>query len=635
MPRIALNYLPILTDEFMISLHILPYEHGRKPVLDNNQLPIFRRLPDEGQYKPFWTHFEPFDGSKQINLRASDNIYATIASLKRYLWHNCKSNLKENSYRTSQGFIKNIELVADLKSEGETIVTIEPYFLRSVKKFGMLVWYTFHPTDEYRGSTRALQLSLALDRRGQQNLDFYADRYTQIASFIKGLHRKIFPLISDEGNAIEVSSKLISLRSETLQTKQFQFGDSRISRSQFIGVKEFGPLEANDKDTALYFLYRNQDHGLSQDLYRALKGSTFHKTFAGMENMFSFPISKSNVRGVPIPGFDDSEIERMAKTIENEAHGRSVVPIVITPFSRHDDGEEKQAYWRLKYEFLARKMPIQIISSKTIADRSKLKWSASGIALQIFAKSGGVPWLVKPATNRCLIVGLGQAHKVLATGGIDRFFAYTVLTDSTGAFKGIHVLSDTSDEDNHNETLRSRITGIISENLSSFDSFVVHTPFTIRKSELNSVESALRSAHELSGGYRQFATMKFNESNRFLGFASDHNSLVPYESSFVSLAYNQFLVWFEGLQYGKTTVQKMVGRPLHVEFTYPEHMEAQQQRTLLQDAINLSGANWRGFNAKSLPVSVYYAKIIARYLREFEELKLPSIEVDDIRPWFL
>jgi hypothetical protein len=80
----------------------------------------------------------------------------------------------------------------------------------------------------------------------------------------------------------------------------------------------------------------------------------------------------------------------------------------------------------------------------------------------------------------------------------------------------------------------------------------------------------------------------------------------------------------------------MVGGPLHVKFTYPgEGLTPDQQRAHLQDAINLSGANWRGFNAKSLPVSVYYAQLIAKYLKEFERHGLPTVDVGILTPWFL
>ena len=95
------------------------------------------------------------------------------------------------------------------------------------------------------------------------------------------------------------------------------------------------------------------------------------------------------------------------------------------------------------------------------------------------------------------------------------------------------------------------------------------------------------------------------------------------------------MVWFEGLQYGQSALQKMVGGPLHVRYAYPHGIGESEKRMFLQDAINLSGANWRGFNAKSLPVSVYYAQIIATYLKEFEAHGLRPPDVNNIAPWFL
>ncbi len=56
----------------------------------------------------------------------------------------------------------------------------------------------------------------------------------------------------------------------------------------------------------------------------------------------------------------------------------------------------------------------------------------------------------------------------------------------------------------------------------------------------------------------------------------------------------------------------------------------------LQDVLNLSGANWRGFNAKSIPISIYYSQIIARYTEAFE--KIDGYEENSIsndKPWFL
>jgi hypothetical protein len=42
----------------------------------------------------------------------------------------------------------------------------------------------------------------------------------------------------------------------------------------------------------------------------------------------------------------------------------------------------------------------------------------------------------------------------------------------------------------------------------------------------------------------------------------------------------------------------------------------------LQDIINLSGANWRGFNAKNTPISIYYPELIAKFISKFDEYNL-------------
>ena len=425
----------------------------------------------------------------------------------------------------------------------------------------------------------------------------------------------------------------MELKSETLDVKNYVVGSDTEAKSQFMGVKQSGPFKKIPEDTHLYFLYRQEDRPLSRDLFRALRGDTF-RTFPGMERMFHLPISNENVSGAALSDFSPNEIQRVRDQVVEDAAGHKVVPIVLTPFSRYDTPEENVAYWNLKHAFLSKGLPIQVVATKTVADKNKLKWSTSSIGLQVFAKAGGTPWKVRPRTERCLIVGIGQAHH-MSEEGIDRFFAYSVLTDSSGAFEEVRVLGEDQDEERYIESFSTNLRRIFEDYSSRFSSFVVHATFSIGRRELESVAAALSEQKEKQEEVGEFVSLKFNDRSRFFGFAVDHNSRVPYESAVLPLSRNEFLVWFEGLQYGRPTVHKMVGNPLHVQFTYPNELEQHQQRAHLQDAINLSGANWRGFNAKSLPVSVYYAQIIARYLKEFESHGLLTVDVNVLTPWFL
>ena len=613
-------------------MYVVPDAGEERPV-HGGEGAVLRRLNEGGEYKPYWTLFEAFDGARRVELGPFDNTYATLEALRRALEESCRSNLGADGYRTRSGIRREIEVVVERHEEGVATMSLEPYLLRSARRFGILASFRFHPLEAFRGTKRSLQISLALDRNGQPNLDFYADRYGKLSEFVSRYHGLLFPLTMPDGQEVEVGTRLVGARPEALAVKRYLMDGGRESKSQFVGVQKYGPYDRNAEDTQLYFLYRRQEHGLSQDLFRALRGDTF-RTFSGMRNVFRFPISPQNVRGATMSDFEEGEIEKAVGMVAADAAGRPVVPVVITPFSRHDEEEENEAYWKLKHAFLARGMPIQVVASETIADRNKLKWSTSGIGLQIFAKSGGTPWRVVPETERCLIVGVGQAHKVVPGGGIERYFAYSVLTDSTGAFQEVRVLGTGGDEDAYIEAFHDGLRRIFDDYADRFSSFVVHSTFSIRKRELDSIAAALE-AQEGTAGEGHFVSMKFNDRNRFFGFASEHNSRVPYESSVVALSHREYLVWFEGRQYGQSAVQKVVGGPLHVQYAYPDRLGDGEKRKLLQDAINLSGANWRGFNAKSLPVSVYYAQIIARYLKEFEEHGLPVLKVDNMVPWFL
>ena len=634
MQRIVLNFFPLATAEFTIRLYRLPYVEGDPPTI-GDEAAVRRRLLVNGTYDFFWTSFEHPEGGAETVCNPFDNVYATIEALRVALIRSCSSALDSAAFKVTSGFRRRVEIITGKHPEGSQFVSLEPYLLRTKKQFGFLADFRFHPIEEQRGTRRALELSLSLDRNGHRNSNYYADRYSHLAAYVREFHHRIFPLTMPGKQTVSVEPQMMDLIPTRLDVKSYVVGSGRTSKSQFMGVKQDGPLKASPENSHLYFLYRGQDRPLSRDLFRALRGDSF-STFPGMSRMFNLPMPTENVSGATLSDFSPREIERVRDKVLSATAGRNVIPIVLTPFSRHDAPDENSAYWNLKHSFLSKGLPIQVIATTTVADKNKLKWSTASIGLQIFAKLGGTPWKVRPRTKRCLIVGIGQAHRV-SEQRTDRFFAYSVLTDSSGVFEEVRVLGEgqAQEEENYYESFSSNLKKILADYSPRFSSFVIHTTFTIRRRELDTIASVLAEQKEQAHS-GEFVSIKFNDRSPFFGFAVDHNSRVPYESTILSLSRSEFLVWFEGLQYGRPTVGNIVGGPLHVQFTYPDaEMDLEQQRAHLQDAINLSGANWRGFNAKSLPVSVYYAQLIAKYLKEFENHGLPPVDVRVLTPWFL
>lgn len=632
MADIALNFFAIEPARFPLLVFRGEYREGASAPDRATR----RRLTLDGRdFRDYWVSPVEHVGFERHNCFSDENRELTKDLIFDALKSRCQESLSPHQYRLHPRELRRrVLLLLQEHPEGRQEVWLEPYYLARAERFGLLADFTFTPAEGHRGTRRAQQLALSLDHRFQANTDFYADRFNILDGFVRTYQEKIFAL-TVATSPVTVSRRLTPLPAASLDTKTYLFAGERSSRSQFMGVKEHGPLAPAPEGAQLYFLYREQDRGLSQDLYRALTGESF-RTFPGFEEMFRFPIGRSNVTGMAIAGFTPGDLTAAADAVRQHANGRPAVPVVITPFSSHDEDEvKKEPYWYLKHAFLSRGLPSQVVSLDLLKNSLSFKWAVSNVGLGIFAKLGATPWKVKPRTERCLIVGIGQAHCRHESGRIDKYLAYAVLTDSSGVYAEMRILGESSEEDAYLNQLRATLRATLTEYAPRFSSFVIHATFKIRRRELDAVRQVLGES-ETPEREGRLVAMKFNDDSKFFGYATAHNSRVPFESSFVQLDNNDYLVWFEGLQYHSPNVRKRYARPVHVSFEYPRGgIPDVRKRDYLQDAINLSGANWRGFNAKSLPVSTYYAKLIARHIVHFQALGLPDVNFTHMPPWFL
>ena len=278
-------------------------------------------------------------------------------------------------------------------------------------------------------------------------------------------------------------------------------------------------------------------------------------------------------------------------------------------------------------------MASQFISIDKIMNDNILKWSVSSLAIQIFSKLGGSPWVVIPKTSNCLIIGIGQAYQQHEDSSIKKFFSYSILTDTTGLFKGIKILANANNKDDYAINLSKSLKEIVNSYSNIYNSFVIHTSFRINKKDIEIIKKVLDEIKQDSTF--NFAILRFDDSHDYLSFDSSFNSLVPLESTKVELSKKNYLVWFEGQQYGQFTIRHRIGSPVRVFVDYPKNITHEQIIDYLQDAINLSGANWRGFNAKSIPVSLLYAQLISHFISKFDKYNLDNIDIENLTPWFL
>ena len=247
MNGIALNFLRLVDLQFTITLHRFPFIEEQRPECGEERA-VRRSLDIDGRHQPFWTLFQYTDGGVEVVLQAFDNIYATVDALRMGLIGNCRRNLKSEDFRVIDGVRRHVEIVIGRFSEGLQVMSLEPYFLRATNSFGFLADFRFHPEAAHRGTRRALELSLALSTNGQRNVNYYADRYTNLAAFVKDYLPNIFPLALPGGAQVSVEPHLTQLAQTRLEVKRYIVGSNQEAKSQFMGVKGSGPLKKGPAD---------------------------------------------------------------------------------------------------------------------------------------------------------------------------------------------------------------------------------------------------------------------------------------------------------------------------------------------------------------------------------------------------
>lgn len=627
-PRIRLNFLPLAAQEISGTLWRKPLppttakpEHALCYTLPTNHDPEYRATYLISlTYQPDYTVWD---------FRADQNRQLALRYLFELLVATTRDRLRADTYTIHNGFQRAVAYSFRRTPLGDQEIWLEPYYLAATKQYGFLVDFHFNKPEQVPYSRDVQRLSLSLDEHYRSNKNSYIDREALINAFLQGYLTKLFPLEhATLATPIDLVRTLTTVSTEQLKPKVFVLGGGHTESSQWKGLEHHGPLEpVASTQIGFIMLYQRDDRPLAEDLYRGLMGKASGVAFKGLPAVFHLTIHQFH--GVTLDAWTLGALRgavTQIETIKRDHPGTTFIVLMV------EDRENSAIYYEAKYQLLQRELPLQVVSAQLIKRRDQFKWAVSNIALQIFTKLGGKPWKVVPAHEHCLIIGIGQAHR-LSAAGIQKYFAYCVATDSSGLYKKIVVLSNTNSRAAYLQDLtNSLIRELSATKLDEYTHCVIHIPFKLKNDELQALEDAVKTASQAEGNIK-FTVLKINDRHRFFGYAAN-NSRIPIEGTIARLAHGSLLLWFEGLKTPNDVVSKRIAGPVHLEFLWPkDYQEPAEQHQHLQDLFNLSGTNWRGFNARSTPISTYYCRLIAKFLAEFPE-QLPRIEATAY-PWFL
>jgi hypothetical protein len=594
--------------------------------------------PSEDAWPSYWVvadqaaGFEPFDYDYAWNPDLSRRIL--FDCLKRSVVANLASDQFEFP---ANSFVQEVSLIMKKHEEGAETLEIQPYSLKATQQIGFLVDFHFRKSADVEFSRKVQQLSLSLDRNFRRNVDYYADRTAKLRSFLQERWHVFEDLTLPGSNgALNIRKEFVSLSAERLRPKVYVFAGGKEGRSQFAGLRDFGPLEPLQATPRLLFAFREQDRTAARRLAMAIRGlkQRGQFNFPGFQKLFGSDVDIDS-DPIVLPDLSSNSMESALERAKAEHPDESsIVPVIVLPYGDDNGYLEQKAF------FSHAGLPTQVCTLKVLQDEESLKWSIANIALQIFCKAGGRPWKVRPTSERSLIIGISQSHKLKTVDSrrlVEKYFAFSVLTDSSGLFQKIQVLGDETDHGVYLAALSANLKQALLQNAGAFQRVVIHTSFKLKYDEIRAIQKVTQEVASADRGKCRFSVIKVNQHSRFFGTNRSVNSLVPYEATKVRLGPHEYLVWFEGIYPDKPNVTKAFPGPTHLQFLKVEEdgTSPAEERELLQDIVNLSGANWRGFNAKSAPVSVFYCHLVADLVHSFHEQGLPMPAVQDIQPWFL
>jgi hypothetical protein len=639
--HIHLNFLPVDTS----GVHFVIYrrkcasqqEQRPRPEASAHRLP--EKDPSEADWPSYWVLLDATDGFEAFDFQPEWNPDITRRIIFGCLRRSVESKLKITEYRFPESsYIQEVSFAMQTHPEGVEELVVQPYSLKVSRQTGFLVDFHFRLGKGVPFNRKIQQLSLSLDKNFRRNVDYYVDRSSKIRQFLEKRWPVFDGMIVPGGSTpLRISKEYVALPAERLRPKVYVFAADKESKSQFTGLRDFGPLQPLAAPPRLLFVFREQDRQAARRLALSLKGlkQRGQFNFPGFKELFKAPLD-IDADPVVLPNLTAASMEAALKRAEAvRIDSPQVLPVIVLP------NEEDNGYMAQKAYFSHVGMPTQVCTLRILEDEESLKWAIGNLALQIFCKAGGKPWKVRPTAEHSLIIGISQSHKCRIVDDklhVDKYFAFSVLTDSSGLFQQIQVLGDSVDHSTYIQALSANLKRVLEQNAGAFNRVVIHTSFKLKHEEIRTIQ---QTTHDVAAATDRakcrFFVIKVNHKSRFFGINRSVNSLVPYEATKVRLSSSEHLVWFEGIYPDKPNVTKAFPGPTHLQFlrVNDDPVEPAEQRELLQDLVNLSGANWRGFNAKSAPVSVFYCHLVAELVHDFHERGLPMPAVQDIRPWFL
>lgn len=428
----------------------------------------------------------------------------------------------------------------------------------------------------------------------------------------------------------------------SLQKSGFRFSpdDSRMVHDDRLrGIIRWGPYrKVATPAPRLAFVFPDGYRDAANALYLALRNGI--GAFKGLPSVFKVPLEKDQV--APITGFTlrnrydhHDSAQRYRDAIQAWIHSNKETPdLFINLHPKSMAWDEDSAYAATKAILLKEGLLSQNVTFDLIQNSAQFEWSVANIALGLFVKLGGIPWAVnRPNAESDIVVGMGRSESYdPRTRERERVIAFTTCLQSNGIYQFAHV-GRACDADTDHLVELERILKLTLTRVQSLQprprSLALHFPKDFSYEERELCRKTVGEAHV---PFQRVEFIKVTEEERFFAIDDESPDQVPRRGTCIRLDKTDYLLYTEGSEERQPWANRLPSAVRIRHFTdQPTELAT---RDLVGQVFDLSLSNWRAFNARGFPVSIYYSELISRILRKADLSEVQDDHIAD-RMWFL
>lgn len=495
-------------------------------------------------------------------------------------------------------------------------------------------------------------LKIEIDRR--LNIGYYYAEISEIAKTIASLEYK-----NSDGFSFAIKpTPFLVENSYNIQPIRyiFDYSPGRSDSNPSRGLNNYGPYDSNTfdiKTVKVLVVCNKKNRGAFTEFCGKIKdgipsSSVFRNGMLGKYRLHNIMFD--------IIEIEDYSVGSYLSKITDYVTNQSSLPhlaIVETRDEFHSKPVVENPYFNVKAYLLNIGIPVQFIKNEKIRlPDISLQWIVESVALQIYAKLGGKPWVL-PASSSIdyeLIIGIGSTilrDNQMVGNQKKRIVGITTFFTGDGRYIYSNRSKDVDYEDYFNELLKSLQQSIkdISQDYGWQDRSTVRITFHIFKPikniEVDVVDELISSFSQYQIKYC-FVTI--SEANPFVMFSKDDDKnnkatnliQIPERYSNWIIDSKSCLIQLCGkneLKVKKHNFSHPILVKIHDKSTFTD------LNTVVQQIFNFTNLSWRGFNPSLTPVTILYSELIASQLAK---LKLignwkPELVNSQLRSkkWFL